>query len=482
MNLQSTTPGTREIIRASGIGFGTSGARGLVSDLSDETCAAFVLAFVAVAGQRFDFDRVAVGWDLRPSSPRIAAAVVAALRTAGLEVDCCGMLPTPALALHAMAQRIPAVMVTGSHIPFDRNGLKFYRPDGEIDKTDEQAMLAAGLPMPAIEPTALPPVLPDAIEAYVRRYLDFFPPGFLQGKRIGLYQHSSVSRDVIARILRGLGAGVVELGRTDGFVPIDTEAVADADIRRGREWAREHQLDALVSTDGDGDRPLIGDEHGEWLRGDIVGLLCARRLGIEALAVPVSCNTAIERCGSFDTVVRTRIGSPHVIAAMEPLAGAARRVAGFEANGGFLLGCRIDSPRGSLTPLPTRDAVLPALAVLAAALDAGVPLSALAADLPSRYTASDRLQAIPVPRSRELLANFSREPAALLDLAGLGRREPEAMDSTDGLRLTAPGGEVVHLRPSGNAPELRCYSEAGTPERARKLVEEVLGRLEQARG
>src|SRR3546814_8418563 len=103
---------------------------------------------------------------------------MAAVRAAGLEAECCGMLPTPALALHAITQRIPAVMVTGSHIPFDRNGLKFYRPDGEIDKLDEQAILAAGQPMPAIEPTALPPAVPDALEAYVRRNLDFFPPGF----------------------------------------------------------------------------------------------------------------------------------------------------------------------------------------------------------------------------------------------------------------------------------------------------------------
>src|SRR3546814_5300066 len=147
-------------------------ARGLVDDLSDEACAAFVLAFGSVAGQLFDFGRIAVGWDLRPSSPRIAAAVMAAVRAAGLKAEWCGMLPTPALALHAITQRIPAVMVTGSHIPFDRNGLKFYRPDGEIDKLDEQAILADGQPMPAIEPNALPPAVPDAIEAYVRRHLE----------------------------------------------------------------------------------------------------------------------------------------------------------------------------------------------------------------------------------------------------------------------------------------------------------------------
>lgn len=348
--LQSTVPQSGEIISSSGIGFGTSGARGLVSDFTDEVGAAFVLAFVDVLRRRSGFDRIAIGWDLRPSSPRIAAAVAAAIRTAGLEVDCCGMLPTPALALHAMAHGIPAAMVTGSHIPFDRNGLKFFRSDGEIDKDDEQAILAAEVSMPSIAPAALPVASPVAAEAYARRYLGFFPRDLLRGRRIGLYQHSSASRDVLAGILRELGADVLELGRTDDFVPIDTEAVAEADVRRGREWARDHALDAIVSTDGDGDRPLLTDERGKWLRGDIVGLLCARQLGIDSLAVPVSCNTAIERCGGFETVVRTRIGSPYVIEAMGRLLADGRRVAGFEANGGFLLGSAIESRAACSTP------------------------------------------------------------------------------------------------------------------------------------
>src|SRR3546814_20167124 len=110
MSTEFSAPTTGDVIRASGIGFGTSGARGLVDDLSDEACAAFVLAFVSVAGQRFDFGRIAVGWDLRPSSPRIAAAVMAAVRAAGLGAACCGMLPTPALALHAITPRIPGEM------------------------------------------------------------------------------------------------------------------------------------------------------------------------------------------------------------------------------------------------------------------------------------------------------------------------------------------------------------------------------------
>lgn len=467
-------------MQRSGIAFGTSGARGLVTQFSDEACAAFVHAFVSVMRASFAFDTVALGMDLRPSSPDIARACADALTQAGLRVDFQGVLPTPALALHAMRLGIPAVMVSGSHIPFDRNGLKFYRPDGEISKHDEQAMLAVDGVLPARAGIALPDAASLASDAYVRRYLDYFPAELLAGQRIGLYEHSSASRDLFATILRGLGADVVSLGRTDQFVPIDTEAVSAEDAAKGREWAKQHALDAIISTDGDGDRPLIAGEDGDWLRGDIVGLVCARELGLEALAVPVSCNTAIEACGAFAAVLRTRIGSPHVIAGMQSLQADQTRVAGFEANGGFLLGCRVESARGTLAPLPTRDAVLPALAVLAAARRTGQPLSRLVAQLPRRHTASDRLQDIPTEHSRERLAAWAADPGELLDWLDLGLAPIASVDTTDGLRIALGDAEIVHLRPSGNAPELRCYCEADRPERAHALVRAVLDKLKTA--
>jgi phosphomannomutase len=78
-----------------------------------------------------------------------------------------------------------------------------------------------------------------------------------------------------AELFTTLGAEVISLGRSDEFVPIDTEAVADIDKRRAKDWSKEYGFDAIFSTDRDGDRPLIADENGDWLRGDIVGLLTA---------------------------------------------------------------------------------------------------------------------------------------------------------------------------------------------------------------
>src|SRR5690606_14464614 len=93
--------------------FGTSGLRGLVTELSDPLVADHVGAFLATCPHG---GVLLVGQDLRPSSPAIAAAVMAAARAVGVEPVDCGPVPTPALALAAAGRGAAAVMVTGSHI------------------------------------------------------------------------------------------------------------------------------------------------------------------------------------------------------------------------------------------------------------------------------------------------------------------------------------------------------------------------------
>ena len=328
----------QEIATQSGVAFGTSGARGLVTDMTPALCHAYTTAFLLAVAPKAT--HVVLGHDLRPSSPAIAAACAQAVCDQGMEVVYAGALPTPALALYGAQTGAPTVVVTGSHIPFDRNGIKFYREDGEISKADEQAMLKhlVGLPK-KLQPEALSAPLVDAHKAYVARYVDFFGEQVLAGMTVAVYEHSSVARDLLPEILRAMGAEVIPLERSNEFVPIDTEAVRHEDVERAREWAAVYDFDAVVSTDGDADRPLIGDEKGEWLRGDVVGILCAQYLQAQAVVTPVSSNTALERSQAFAHVVRTRIGSPYVIAGMETaLAKGAELVVGYEANGGFLLG------------------------------------------------------------------------------------------------------------------------------------------------
>lgn len=461
--------------RVSYLKFGTSGARGLVTDMTDQNCYAFTSAFLQRVAD--DAEIVVLGHDLRPSSPRISGACLGAVVFSGRKFIYTGKLPTPAIAFYAARVCYPALVVTGSHIPFDRNGIKFYKADGEISKADEQAMLQTDIELPEnVNPVELPEIDDRAYKLYVERYLSFFGKGVLRGMKVGIYEHSSVARDVLRDISEGLGAQVISLGRTDTFVPIDTEAVRPEDVIQARDWAEKHAFDAIVSTDGDGDRPLIGDENGEWLRGDVVGILCARYLNANVVVTPVSCNTAVELCGEFDQVLRTRIGSPYVIEGMKQVVDLGV-IVGYEANGGFLLGTDVVRNGRTLDALPTRDAVLPIVALLCMAHEQGCKVSELTESLPQRYTASDRLQDFETEKSHSIIAELHSVPVEIPMLMAPDAGSHLNIDNTDGLRVTFTNGDIVHLRPSGNAPELRCYTESNTSERAQKLCQECLARV-----
>ena len=467
------------------VGFGSSGVRGLVTDLTDDVCFAYSLSFLqhlrsqglAAAGSR-----VALGHDLRPSSPRISQACIAAIRFAGLEVDFCGPVPTPTLALHGLAHHLPAIMITGSHIPFDRNGIKFYGPSGEILKPDELAIREGLAHLPAgwrqqVVLAPLPEIDGRALADYKARYVGAFPRDLLAGQRIGIYQHSSVARDLLSDLVASLGGEPVALGRSDQFVPIDTEAVQEDTQELARAWAAEYHLSAILSTDGDADRPLIGDEAGTFLRGDEVGILTSLFLKAQVVVTPVSSNSGLERTGAFAQILRTRIGSPYVIDGMLQARAedASRRIVGFEANGGFLTESAVTVGGVDLSPLPTRDAVLPMLCLLALAKEEGKPLSSLRQRLPARFTASGRLAELSPPQV-ERVRTLVADPAALAVALDYGALQETNL--VDGARLTFQNGAIVHFRMSGNAPEMRCYTEAESFAEASAVLARMLAKMQ----
>ena len=102
-----------------------------------------------------------------------------------------------------------------------------------------------------------------------------------------------MSSDCLKLILERLGASVTSLGRSDQFVSVDTEAIRPEDIQLAKDWAVEFDFDCIISTDGDGDRPLISDERGNWLRGDVAGILCASYLNADHVVTPISSNSAV---------------------------------------------------------------------------------------------------------------------------------------------------------------------------------------------
>jgi len=537
--------------------FGTSGRRGLVIDLTQleiyinaRAELDYLLSLPAERGGIRPGDEFYLASDLRPSSRcyvpeqmgrgEIAQAIDQALRDAALRPEYLGCIPTPALTLHALEKRRGGVMVTGSHIPFDRNGYKTNSSRGELLKEDEEPINRlvqdlrerlystpfahspfdrSGRFKTGSRP--LPPENADARARYVRRYQDFFPKRCLAGRSILVYQHSAVGRDILVEILDGLGASVLPAGRSDVFVPIDTENVDDEllAVIRGLVDAAgfpEVPIDAIVSTDGDSDRPLVlgldsDTSDVRFFGGDLVGMIAAEYLGADAVVVPISCNDAIDRGSLHDRLEpKTRIGSPHVIAGMEKAIARGRKaVCGWEANGGFLLGSDIERHGRVLRALPTRDAVLPIVCILAAAAEAGASVVEIFSRLPRRFSRAGLLRSIPRVEAQERMGDFypsdsrvrevrfevgrtlcldadrgavevSKSEETRLENAAaalsscftsdLGFNRIRAIDFTDGVRIYFSGGEIAHVRPSGNADELRIYAVADTQARADSIV------------
>jgi phosphomannomutase len=497
------------------LAFGTSGLRGLVSDITDLEAYINVRGFLDYEVETGDVvpgSEILLAGDLRPStdtsSRSIMTAVAVACRDAGFTVSNQGKIPTPALSYYAFQKRLPSIMVTGSHIPFDRNGIKFNKSDGELLKSDESPVLEAvararrqeyakpsnasrfddrGMFRSEALPE-LPPASDAARSAYVKRYVDFFPDKALRGTRVVLYQHSAVGRDILEEILHALGAEVHAMGRAETFVPIDTEAISESELEKLAGFASSAAkqfgpVDAVVSTDGDSDRPLIAAVGPggaiRFIPGDQVGILVARYLRADAIAVPVSATDAIETVFGNGSVkiVRTRIGSPWVIAAMSEL--HTERAVGFEANGGFLVGSVIERGGRVLQPLATRDSVLPILALLHGAKEESGSLWEHAGSLPRRFGKSDLIDAIPATELSSLAKLFNPEAPHTIEMrAVLERRFSKTLgfgqilklNLQDGVRIHFEGGDIAHVRASGNAPQLRIYAFANTEERAAEIV------------
>ena len=485
--------------------FGTSGVRGLVTEMTDRECYLYTRAFIRHLKAQAEPRSVALAGDYRSSTPRIVKAVACGIRDEGLEVDLCGNIATPAVMNYGLRHNMASVVVTGSHIPDDRNGIKFNMPWGEVLKGDEEEILqwysmleaeeeknrATGRSLFSENGWFTSGTVRDMGEInragrddYIRRFTDFFSSESLQGLKVLFYQHSSVSRDVVPDILEQLGAEIILLGHSEAFVAVDTEAVEEPE--RLARWVTEKKADALVSTDGDGDRPLVVDENGKIVRGDVLGILVADFLGADCVSAPVSCNTALEKSKRFAKVSRTRIGSPYVITSMnEAAALGCRIVVGYEANGGFLTASDIvNADTGAvLKALPTRDAALPIIAVLMASLKRGKKLSHLVGELPSSVTASGLLRDFPTEVGKMLVDQFQaggRNFANEIFSSPFGK--VESMDFTDGARMTFKSGDVVHLRPSGNAPEFRCYTESSTEDQAVRNNQIALEIVEKLKG
>lgn len=573
--------------------FGTSGLRDLDENLTDFevfTNTRGFLEYLLELGAKHLLggiqpgSKVALAGDYRPSSrpDKIPRAVAAAILDVGCVVTYCGLVPTPAVMNLGMQRGVASIMVTGSHIPFGQNGIKFNRPNGEILKAEEAVILAHVAEVrvrladqltrePMFDSTGnfIPVKLlgvsrinllshaseslrkPDARAAseFVSRYIQAFGSEALRGLELVFFKQSAIGRDILPAIFRGLGAVVSEVGALNveagEFLPVDTEKMEESIRAELRTLAREHaertgrKPFAILSADGDSDRPVFCDENGEFIPGDQLGVLASLYLKPSFVALPITCNSAaVEALQSFAAVVQTRVGSPYINKAMQDQLALDphARVAGYEANGGYLLGSDWLIDGKTLKALPTRDSVLPMICALLLARRGKVTSASnktlrveKVSDLRGlidRHTAAgvvDRHDGVPYasaetgkrivaalcPQSGGVLeVDFQRETVLQIPtntgskvksagqvlnptlfeelesirkklsqyfLPGMGYSDIAKINYLDGVRIYFTDGDIVQLRPSGNAPEFRFYTEAASASRAQEMCGQRVG-------
>lgn len=314
---------------------------------------------------------ILIGRDTRASGVALELAVARGLHAAGFAPVSLGVVPTPAVAqaVRRWGARL-GVVITASHNPAEDNGIKFFGPRG-VKLTDaEELAIESCLGAPVAAPALALECRPAALAEYRATATALLPAGSLAGWRLVVDTANGATCAATPEVLRALGAEVLGIG----------DAPDGGNINAGVGSEHPQALAAAVRAagarlgvahDGDGDRCVFCDEHGEVLDGDevltLLGLhaLAQGRLARNTLVVTVQSNLGVDAAlaAAGGRVVRTNVGDRYVIERM--LAEGA--ILGGESSGHII--CAEVAPTG--------DGLVAALRVLEAMRATGRPLSEL---------------------------------------------------------------------------------------------------------
>ena len=273
--------------------FGTDGIRAVAGQppLDPATVHAIGLALAHSLAKTSPAPRVLLGMDTRESSEHIAATLTAGLVNGGALVENAGVITTPAIAHLTHAHRFAAgIVISASHNPWQDNGIKLFGPDGFKlpDSTElaiEEEIFAqlanSTYPVPLI--SYLSPPINEADRAEYIRFLLAAVPGLsLDNHTIVVDCANGAASSVAPQLFSDLGGHVLVThaspdGRNInlGCGALHPDVVAAEVIK--------HKASLGITLDGDADRALFADEHGNVVNGDAILLLAARDLHARGL-------------------------------------------------------------------------------------------------------------------------------------------------------------------------------------------------------
>ncbi|HVD14982.1 MAG TPA: phosphoglucosamine mutase [Actinomycetota bacterium] len=441
--------------------FGTDGVRGRANaDLTPEL--ALALGRAAVGALRAtqpdggSVPLVVVGRDPRASGRLLESALVAGICSAGGDALLVGVVPTPAVAFLTRHYGAAAgAVISASHNPMPDNGIKFFGPEGfklpdALEERIEGALGAAdqAAPRPVAGEVGRVREAVDAVEAYLAHLLDGIPD--LGGLRVVVDCANGAAATVAPEAYRRAGADVTAVAAEPDGENINA-GVGSTHPEHVQAAVTRTKAHAGLAHDGDADRLIAVDEHGELVDGDVILAVAALderardRLPTGTVVTTVMTNLGFRQAMASHgvEVVQTAVGDRYVLEAMR----AGGHTLGGEQSGHIIF----------LDRATTGDGVLTALRLLAIMARTGQPLSELAKVM---RRLPQVLVNVRVADRDGLTSSAAVTSAVAAAEAALGDR-----------------GRVL-VRASGTEPLVRVMVEAETEEGARVVAErlaEVVG-------
>ena len=440
--------------------FGTDGVRGVANlePITPEIALRIGQAAVVVAAAGLKHTpRVLIGKDTRLSGYMIETALASGICSMGGDVLLSGPIPTPAVAHLTTSMRADlGIVISASHNPFQDNGIKIFGRDGfKLDddlETRIEGIVNGEIPVSARKTG--PGIgqafkVDDARGRYVSFAKNTFPRALsLDGLKLVVDAANGAAYRVAPAVFSELGATVrATFVQPDG-VNIN-EGCGALHPHAARAEVVKESAHMGIALDGDADRVILIDEHGQVIDGDSVLAMCAlemAEMGLlrkSAVVATVMSNLGLERALAERKIklIRTSVGDRHVVEAMR--------------TGGFNLGGEQSGHLVFLDHASTGDGIVAALQVLALMIRKEKPLSELAALAMTRVP--QVLESITLPRRKpiedmKLLQSEMRSAAK-----ALGRR-----------------GRIL-VRWSGTEPKLRVMIEGENEPAIKRWAESLVG-------
>jgi len=430
------------------------------SEFNEEAAYRIARALVLYLG----VDSVAVGRDMRLSSPAIAQAVISGITDQGADAIDLGLTTTDELYFAVGKFGYPAgVMITASHNPAEYNGMKMCRAEAVAISSEtggdaiRDLALAGAFPEPAHKGSV---TKRDVTDDYVSHCLSFIDVAKVRPLKVAVDAGNGMAGMIVPKVFEYLPGQLVPLyfeldGRFPNHPASPIEPENTADLRR---VVVEERCDMGVAFDGDADRMFLISEKGEQLGGDMVTALVAQSLLRDHQGATILYNLinsrsvpeVIERNGG--QAVRTRVGHSFIKAQMREH----NAIFGGEHSGHFYFRDNWYADSGLIAFL----IVLELISV------SGKTVSELLAPIDTRVRSGEI--------NTVVRDQAERMGAIEQHFAARGAR----IDHLDGITIDFPTW-WANVRPSNTEPLLRLNVEADTPEELARRRDEMLALIRQ---